>query len=241
MESAVNAWRVARFVLYSPPLTLFVAYVRLFKDRSFFGSRGKRRSARSGLRLNAPTGLARSANGAPHETAPSRKRMTTRYSSCLRHRVQSLRARPHPTFSIFQVRSVHNTGFPSRISTRTHFPLSPQPDTVLCPICEKAVPSQKINIHIDSGCKRHLQPSSAGNSTTSSAPPSSATESKSKHKHKQKQEWNKLFGSGTVSGYPPRSKDKDRGKGKTRYVSLPARACAGPLTDWRIQSVPRQS
>ena len=159
MESAVNAWRVARFVLYSPPLTLFVAYVRLFKDRSFFGSRGKRRSARSGLRLNAPTGLARSANGAPHETAPSRKRMTTRYSSCLRHRVLFLRARPHPTFAIFQVRAVHKHWLPvTCTNAHTHFPRLPNQTLCSARSARKPCPRRRSTYTSTAGANATFSP-----------------------------------------------------------------------------------
>ncbi|KAI0648277.1 hypothetical protein C8Q79DRAFT_905677 [Trametes meyenii] len=75
------------------------------------------------------------------------------------------------------------------------------PDTVECPICQKPVHSQKINMHIDSGCKRHLLEASSG--AGSSDP-----------KGKQKQQWSLLLNKAT--GGPTKAKDK--GKGKSRYV-----------------------
>ncbi|KAI0373293.1 hypothetical protein BV20DRAFT_1119336 [Pilatotrama ljubarskyi] len=109
------------------------------------------------------------------------------------------------------------------------------PDTVECPICQKAVPSQKINMHLDSGCKRHL----AEGSSSSSAHPDP--------KGKQKQQWSKLLGK------PPNApgKGKDKGKGKARamegdedsepehipkvaYDIHPQKRIAEMLSDWGL-------
>ncbi|KAI0350227.1 hypothetical protein OH77DRAFT_1413481 [Trametes cingulata] len=79
------------------------------------------------------------------------------------------------------------------------------PDTVECPICQKAVPSQKINMHLDSGCKRYL-----AEGTSSSTAPQDP-------KGKQKQQWSRLLGG--TSNAPASARGKDKGKGKARYVS----------------------
>ncbi|KAL7283043.1 hypothetical protein ACG7TL_002467 [Trametes sanguinea] len=75
------------------------------------------------------------------------------------------------------------------------------PDTVECPICQKTVLSKKINMHIDSGCKRHLAEAPSGDDPTTM-------------KGKQKQRWSELFNasnSATTGG-----KNKDKAKGKLR-------------------------
>ncbi|KAH9857688.1 hypothetical protein C2E23DRAFT_287840 [Lenzites betulinus] len=80
-------------------------------------------------------------------------------------------------------------------------PTDALPDTVDCPICQKAVPSQKINMHIDSNCKRHLA------ENVLRATPLDP-------KGKQREQWSKLLGDGgasTTSG-----KGKGKAKGKTR-------------------------
>ncbi|EIW60821.1 E3 ubiquitin-protein ligase RAD18 [Trametes versicolor FP-101664 SS1] len=75
------------------------------------------------------------------------------------------------------------------------------PGTVDCPICQKAVLTQKINIHIDSDCKRHLA------KTVNHTAPVDA-------KGKQKQQWSKLLGgAGASTGG---AKGKEKGKGKVR-------------------------
>ncbi|KAI0781354.1 hypothetical protein BD413DRAFT_462819 [Trametes elegans] len=81
------------------------------------------------------------------------------------------------------------------------------PYTVGCPICQKAVPSQKINMHIDSSCKRYLAEGST---------PSTAHDPKGK----QKQQWSKLLGvgGGGSSSTSHGHKSKDKGKGKSRCV-----------------------
>lgn len=76
-------------------------------------------------------------------------------------------------------------------------------DTVDCPICQKAVLSQKINMHIDSDCKRYL--AKTVNSTASVDA-----------KGKQKQQWSKLLGGAGAS--TSGTKGKEKGKGKARFV-----------------------
>ncbi|TBU60615.1 hypothetical protein BD310DRAFT_1037657 [Dichomitus squalens] len=86
--------------------------------------------------------------------------------------------------------------------------ISPLPDLVACPICQKDVPSSSINMHIDSGCKRYLSEGSA-----SGAPLPDAAKSK------QKQQWSRLLaGSG---GSAPSKGGKGKGKGKSRATPDP--------------------
>ncbi|OJT07267.1 Postreplication repair E3 ubiquitin-protein ligase rad18 [Trametes pubescens] len=75
------------------------------------------------------------------------------------------------------------------------------PDTVDCPMCQKAVLSQKINMHIDSDCKRHLA------KTVARTAPLDV-------KGKQKQQWSKLLGGAGSSSTS--TKGKEKGKGKAR-------------------------
>ncbi|KAI0806934.1 hypothetical protein C8Q74DRAFT_1342039 [Fomes fomentarius] len=77
---------------------------------------------------------------------------------------------------------------------------------VECPMCQKHVPLDKINPHIDSGCKRYL--SDGSGSGTSGGPSGGKT---TQNKNQQKQQWNSLF-SGAGGG----SKVRDKGKGKSR-------------------------
>ncbi|RPD59166.1 hypothetical protein L226DRAFT_488681 [Lentinus tigrinus ALCF2SS1-7] len=101
------------------------------------------------------------------------------------------------------------------------------PDTVLCPVCQKQVPSQKINAHLDSNCKRFL----AEGSTSGSGPAAESSKSK------QKQRWNQLFsGGGTGSGAPPRSKDKDKDKDREKGKG---KARATPDTDDEPEHLPK--
>ncbi len=91
-------------------------------------------------------------------------------------------------------------------TNRWHALTNPLPDTVLCPVCQKQVFSQKINGHLDSNCKRYLAegPNASGPTAESS-------------KSKQKQRWDQLFSSSSGSGGSGASaKGKDRGKGKSR-------------------------
>ncbi|KAI0637400.1 hypothetical protein C8Q77DRAFT_1155241 [Trametes polyzona] len=74
------------------------------------------------------------------------------------------------------------------------------PDTVDCPICEKPVQSQYINMHIDSGCKRHVV------EPTAQLDP----------KGKQKQQWSRILGGGTSSGASTKGKGKGKGKLRTK-------------------------
>ncbi|RDX52710.1 hypothetical protein OH76DRAFT_1433474 [Lentinus brumalis] len=114
------------------------------------------------------------------------------------------------------------------------------PDTVLCPVCQKQVFSQKINGHLDSNCKRYLAegPNASGPTAESS-------------KSKQKQRWDQLFSSFSGSGGSGASaKGKDRGKGKSRatpeddeelehlpkvaYDIHPQKRIADMLTEWGL-------
>lgn len=70
-------------------------------------------------------------------------------------------------------------------------------------MCQKAVISQKINIHLDSSCKRHL-----AKAVTNKAPLDP--------KGKQKQQWSKLLGGAGAS--TTGTKGKEKGKGKARFV-----------------------
>ncbi|KAI9056907.1 hypothetical protein FKP32DRAFT_1585149 [Trametes sanguinea] len=79
------------------------------------------------------------------------------------------------------------------------------PDTVECPICQKAVLSKKINMHIDSGCKRHLAGGTVGEDST--AP-----------KGKQKQRWSELFNSSSSSNTSSKSKEKSKGKARSVFT-----------------------
>ncbi|KAI0692989.1 hypothetical protein C8T65DRAFT_816263 [Cerioporus squamosus] len=117
------------------------------------------------------------------------------------------------------------------------------PDTVLCPVCQKQVPSQKINAHLDSNCKRHLAEGGTSGPTAESS------------KSTQKQRWNQLFsaGGGSSSSGPSakgKDKDKERGKGKARatpdaddepehlpkvaYDIHPQKRIAEMLADWDL-------
>ncbi|KAI8999023.1 hypothetical protein BD414DRAFT_433472 [Trametes punicea] len=78
------------------------------------------------------------------------------------------------------------------------------PDIVECPICQKMVPSTKINMHIDSDCKRHAAEGGFGNGPT-------------ELKGKQKQQWSKLFdGPGAGSSIAVVKGKKVKGKARTK-------------------------
>ncbi|EJF62641.1 hypothetical protein DICSQDRAFT_126359 [Dichomitus squalens LYAD-421 SS1] len=87
--------------------------------------------------------------------------------------------------------------------------ITPLPDLVACPICQKDVPSSSINMHIDSGCKRYLSEGSA------SAPLPDAAKSK------QKQQWSRLLAGGGGSAPSKGGKGKGKGKGKSRATPDP--------------------
>ena len=73
---------------------------------------------------------------------------------------------------------------------------------MLCPVCQKQVPSLKINPHLDSNCRRFL----AGGSTNGHGPAADSSKSK------QKQRWDQLFSAGTGSSASAKGKDKDKEK-----------------------------
>ncbi|KAI0668511.1 hypothetical protein C8Q78DRAFT_1155695 [Trametes maxima] len=75
------------------------------------------------------------------------------------------------------------------------------PETVECPICQKLVHSPRINMHIDSGCKRHIA-ETVPNATVPDP------------KGKQKQQWSLLL---NKAGGAAATKTRDRGKGKSRH------------------------
>ncbi|KAH9890648.1 hypothetical protein C8Q73DRAFT_651859 [Cubamyces lactineus] len=78
-------------------------------------------------------------------------------------------------------------------------------DTVECPICQKSVHSQKINMHIDSDCRRHIADEASSSATSDS-------------KGKQRQQWGLLFGSKGAGSSTVTTKTKGKSKGKARYA-----------------------
>lgn len=94
-------------------------------------------------------------------------------------------------------------------------------DTVECPMCQKAVVSQKINMHLDSGCKRHL-----AKTVTSTAPLDP--------KGKQKQQWSKLLGGAGAS--TTGTKGKEKGKSKSRFVESAPLVCSHRVLTMPLQS-----
>lgn len=95
-----------------------------------------------------------------------------------------------------------HTRYPSSCASSSDL----NPGKVECPMCQKHVPLDKINPHIDSGCKRYLSDGS-GSGTSGGPSGGKATQSK----NQQKQQWNSLF-NGAGGG----SKARDKGKGKSR-------------------------
>ncbi|CCM05056.1 uncharacterized protein FIBRA_07259 [Fibroporia radiculosa] len=176
MESAVKAWALAReFVL------------RLSKEQ-------ERRA-----QLNGIDGVAEDIEGArPH------KRRRRAHSSEVIHDddVEIVGVSSRHFSSSGKVRRL--SAEHARHSSCSSTPKSPStPDNtdgpVECPLCQKRVPLDVINQHIDSSCRVFTSSSSTG-----------ASGSGTTHKGKQKQEWSKLLGSD--SGSSRRAKEKGKGK-----------------------------
>ncbi|EMD34430.1 hypothetical protein CERSUDRAFT_97689 [Gelatoporia subvermispora B] len=77
--------------------------------------------------------------------------------------------------------------------------LSPSPDAVECPICNKMVVERMINQHIDSGCLSYLSEASSSGA-----------------RGEQKMQWSKLFGNTESTR---KGKDKGKAKAKDRHAN----------------------
>ncbi|PCH38443.1 hypothetical protein WOLCODRAFT_161580 [Wolfiporia cocos MD-104 SS10] len=130
------------------------------------------------------------------------------------------------------------TGLPSKSQSQSDSPLSehrsPNSSSVVeCPLCQRRVPLESINQHIDSGCT--LTPSAGGPS--SSRP--HASRAGSRDKDKQKAQWTKLFDGGSGAAPPSRrSKEKQKERaseaGEAEYLPKVAYAT---LKDRRLQEM----
>ncbi|KZT11613.1 uncharacterized protein LAESUDRAFT_692654 [Laetiporus sulphureus 93-53] len=84
---------------------------------------------------------------------------------------------------------------------------------VNCPLCQKQVPLECINPHIDSGCQRFIGPGASSSAAASTQPGP---------KGKQKREWSKLLdgGNSVGQGSGVARKAKEKGKERERAGSM---------------------
>ncbi|PIL30564.1 transcription factor [Ganoderma sinense ZZ0214-1] len=111
---------------------------------------------------------------------------------------------PLPPSSDDEIVAIPSSPAPSGSSTPD---ISSLPDLVECPVCQKDVLSSKINMHLDSSCKKYL--------FEGSTPTGSNTGAESS-KSKQKQQWSHLFPGSKGKNVPAKAKDRDQSKTKTK-------------------------